>query len=161
MNLKIRRSEIEVEVQNIIQGVLNSYEAGIEIYTVNLNDVQNPAPVMPAFLDVETAKQDRETAINRAKSYENDIIPKSRGQAQKVIQDAEAYKEQVISVAEGEAKRFAQVYQEYRKAKDVTKKRIYLETMQEVLSGKDKVIMSGKNGGVLPYLPLKQLGGDR
>ncbi len=153
-----RRGEIETEVQTIVQGVLDSYDSGVEIYTVNLNDVQNPAPVMPAFLDVETAKQDRETAINRARSYENDIIPKSRGQAQKVIQDAEAYREQVVSVATGEADRFGQVYDEYRKAKDVTKKRIYLETMQEVMSGTDKIIIGeGAGSGVLPYLPLREL----
>lgn len=157
--MTIKRSDIEIEVQKIIQDILNSYEAGIEIYIVNLNDVQNPAPVMPAFLDVETAKQDRETAINRAKSYENDIIPKARGEAQKTIQDAEAYRQKIISIATGEADRFSQVYNEYRKAKDVTKKRIYLETMQEVMSGTDKVIISeGAGKGVLPYLPLKELG---
>lgn len=157
--MTIKRSEIEREVQNIIQMILDSYEAGIEIYTVNLNDVQNPAPVMPAFLDVETAKQDRETAINRARSYENDIIPKARGDAQKMIQDAEAYREQVISIATGEAQRFVQVFDEYRKAKDVTKRRIYLETMQEILDGMDKVIIGEKaSSSVLPYLPLRELG---
>jgi membrane protease subunit HflK len=153
-----KRAAIENEVQNIVQTVLDSYEAGIDIYAVNLNDVQNPAPVMPAFLDVETAKQDRETAINKAKAYENEIIPNARGQAQKLIQEAEAYREQVISIAEGEAKRFADILTEYSKAKDVTKKRIYIETMQEVLRESDKIVLGeGAGGNVLPYLPLKDM----
>lgn len=153
-----RRGQIEADVQKIIQGVLNSYESGIEIYAVNLNDVQNPEPVMPAFLDVETAKQDKETAINRAKSYENEVVPRARGESQKIIQEAEAYKQQVISVASGEAQRFISIYNEYAKAKDITKKRMYLETMQEVLTGTDKVIMDGKqSSGVVPYLALPEL----
>ena len=157
-----RRGEIEGEVQKILQDVLNYYQAGIEIIAVNLNDVQNPDPVMPAFLDVETAKQDRETAINKAKSYENDIIPKARGDAERMVQEAEAYKEKVISVAKGEADRFMQVYREYRRAKDVTKRRMYLETMQEVLSGTEKVVIGeGAGSGVLPYLPLKELGKNK
>ncbi len=151
-----KRGQIEDEVKNIIQKVLDSYDSGIEIYAVNLNDVQNPEPVMPAFLDVETAKQDRETAINQAKSYENDIVPKARGDAQKMVQDAEAYKEQVISVAKGEAARFVSIYNEYRKAQDITRKRMYLETMQEILSGTNKIIMDN-NGGVLPYLPVNEM----
>lgn len=153
-----KRGEIESSVQNIIQGVLNSYNSGVEIYAVNLNDVQNPEPVMPAFLDVETAKQDRETAINRAKSYENEVVPRARGESQKIIQEAEAYKQQVIAVASGEAQRFISIYNEYAKAKDVTRKRMYLETMQEILTGTDKVIMDSKQGsGVVPYLPLPEL----
>lgn len=151
-----KRAQIENEVQDIIQKILDSYGSGVEIYAVNLNDVQNPKPVMPAFLDVETAKQDKETLINQAKSYENDIIPKARGNAQKVIQEAEAYKEQVISVAKGEASRFASVYNEYAKAKDITRRRIYIETMQDILAGTDKVIIDN-NGGVVPYLPVNDM----
>lgn len=153
-----KRSQIEKDVQNIIQNVLNSYESGVEIYAVNLNDVQNPDLVMPAFLDVETAKQDRETAINRALSYENEIIPRARGEAQKILQDAEAYKQEVISIASGDAARFISVYNEYAKAKDVTRKRIYLETMQQIMAGTDKVIMDeGSNRGVVPYLSLPEI----
>ncbi len=151
------RSAIEKDVQAIIQTVLDSYNSGVEIYAVNLNDVQNPELVMPAFLDVETAKQDRETAINRAMAYQNEVIPKARGQAQKVLQEAEAYKQEVISIASGEAARFASVYDEYAKAKDVTRKRIYLETMQQILAGTDKVIMPHGGSGVVPYLPLPEL----
>ncbi len=151
-----KRAQIEDEVQDIIQKILDSYGSGVEIYAVNLNDVQNPKPVMPAFLDVETAKQDKETLINQARSYENDIIPKARGNAQKAVQEAEAYKEQVISVAKGEASRFASVYAEYAKAKDITKQRIYLETMQHILAGKNKIIIDN-NGGVVPYMPVNDM----
>ncbi len=151
-----KRAQIESEVAKIIQEILDSYKSGVEIYAVNLNDVQNPSPVMPAFLDVETAKQDRETAINKAKSYENDVVPKARGETKKIIQDAEAYKEQVISIAKGEAARFISVYNEYAKAKDVTKRRIYLETMQQILSGTDKMIIDN-TAGVLPYLPVNEI----
>lgn len=153
-----KRNQIERDVESLIQSTLDSYNAGIEIYVVNLNDVQNPAPVMPAFLDVETAKQDKETAINKAKSYENDIVPKARGEARKIIQDAEAYRKEVVSIAEGNAARFESVYDEYRKAKDVTKKRIYLETMEDILKHTQKIIMDSKAGNnVLPYLPLNGL----
>lgn len=158
-----QRGRIEKDVQTIIQNVLNTYESGIEIYAVNLNDVQNPEPVMPAFLDVETAKQDKETLINRARSYENEIIPKARGEAQKILQDAEAYKQEVISVASGEAARFASVYNEYAKAKDITRKRIYLETMQQIMAGTDKIIIDNgsSKSGIVPYLPLDQLKKDK
>lgn len=153
-----KRNQIERDVESLIQSTLDSYNAGIEIYVVNLNDVQNPSPVMPAFLDVETAKQDMETAINKAKSYENDIVPKARGEARKIIQDAEAYRKEVVSIAEGNAARFESVYDEYRKAKDVTKKRIYLETMEDILKHTQKIIMDSKAGNnVLPYLPLNGL----
>ncbi len=152
-----QRGRIEKDVQNIIQNVLNAYESGIEIYAVNLNDVQNPELVMPAFLDVETAKQDKETLINRARSYENEIIPKARGEAQKILQDAEAYKQEVISIASGEAARFASVYNEYAKAKDVTRKRIYLETMQAIMAGTDKVIMGEGSNSVVPYMSLPEI----
>lgn len=152
------RNIIANEVYDIIQSVLDSYDAGIEIYAVNLNDVQNPSPVMPAFLDVETAKQDKETAINRAKSYENDIIPKARGDAEKMIKEAEAYREQVVSLAKGQADRFSQVLKEYNKAKDVTKRRIYLETMQEIFADTDKILVgSGVGENIMPYLPLNEL----
>jgi len=152
-----KRAAIEKEVQDIIQNVLNSYQSGVAIYAVNLNDVQNPEPVMPAFLDVETAKQDRETSINRARSYENQIIPRARGEAQKILQDAEAYKQEVVSIAKGEAQRFKSVYDAYDQARDVTKKRIYLETMQQIMAGTDKVIIEDGRSGVTPYLPLPEL----
>ncbi len=152
-----KRAQIEEDVKNIIQNILNSYKSGVEIYAVNLNDVQNPEPVMPAFLDVETAKQDKETSINRALAYQNEIIPKARGDAQQIIQDAEAYKQQVTSIANGEAQRFASVYNEYAKAKDITRKRIYLETMQAIMAGTDKVIIDDSKNGVMPYLPLPEL----
>jgi membrane protease subunit HflK len=153
------RQQIEDEAKAIIQSGLDSYDAGVEIIMLQLRPVQNPGPVMDAFLDVETAKQDKETAINRGKAYANDIIPRARGDAERIIQESEAYKGQVIAVANGEAQRFASVLKEYNMAKDVTKKRLYLETMQEILAGTNKIIIDdkGKGAGVLPYLPLGEL----
>ena len=157
-SMTTRRNKIEDEVRELMQKTLDSYKAGIEIYIVNLNDVQNPAPVMPAFLDVETAKQDMETAINKAKSYENGVIPKARGEARKIIQEAEAYSQEVVSIATGDASRFKSVYNEYVKAKDVTKKRMYLDTMQAIYSNTQKIVIDSKAGnGVVPYLPLDRL----
>lgn len=156
-SMTTKRNEIETDVKDLIQHTLDLYKAGIEIYVVNLNDFQNPAPVMPAFLDVETAKQDKETAINKAKSYENSVVPKARGESRKLIQEAEAYKQEVVAIATGDASRFEAVYKEYAKAKDVTKKRIYLETMQEVYGKTQKLVVDGKAGnGVVPYLPLNE-----
>jgi membrane protease subunit HflK len=157
-SMTTNRNLIEDDVKNLVQNILDSYNAGIEIYAVNLNDVQNPAPVMPAFLDVETAKQDMQTAINKAKSYENGVVPKARGEARKLIQESEAYKQEVVSIAKGDAARFNSVYNEYVKAKDVTRKRIYIETMQKIYADTNKIILddSGKSG-VVPYLPLNNL----
>lgn len=157
-SMTTKRNQIEEEVRNLMQSTLDGYEAGIEIYVVNLNDVQNPSPVMPAFLDVETAKQDMETAINKAKSYENGVIPKARGEARKIIQEAEAYKQEVVSLAEGDAARFKSVYNEYVKSKDVTKKRMYLDTMKAIYENTSKIVIDGKAGnGVVPYLSLDKL----
>lgn len=152
------RQQIEDEAKNIIQTGLDSYDAGIQIIMLQLRPVQNPGPVMDAFLDVETAKQDKETAINKGKAYANDIIPRARGDAERIIQESEAYKAEVVSIANGDAQRFASVLKEYNVAKDVTKKRIYLETMQGILAGTNKIVIDNKgNNGVLPYLPLQEL----
>lgn len=141
-----------------MQNTLNSYNAGIEIIAVNLLKADPPAQVIDAFRDVQTARADMETARNQAEAYRNDILPKARGAAQQMILEAEGYKQEVIARAEGEASRFTAVYNEFRQAKDVTKKRIYLETMEEILGGMNKVIIEGKNSqGVLPYLPLSEL----
>ncbi|HCR85385.1 MAG TPA: FtsH protease activity modulator HflK, partial [Alphaproteobacteria bacterium] len=157
-SMTTKRNQIEQEVRDLMQHTLDDYKAGIEIYIVNLNDFQNPAPVMPAFLDVETAKQDRETSINKAKSYENSVVPKARGEARKLIQEAEAYKQEVVSIAKGNVARFTSVYDEYVKAKDVTKKRMYLDTMHNIYMNTSKIVIDGKAGnGVVPYLPLERL----
>jgi membrane protease subunit HflK len=152
------RQFIAEDAKRVMQSTLDSYDAGIQVVLLQLRPVQNPGPVMDAFLDVETAKQDRETAINRARTYVNDIIPRARGDAEKILQDAEAYKQQVIANAKGEAQRFSSVYEEYKLAKDVTRKRIYVDTMQQVLTGMNKTIIDSgtSKSGVVPYLPLQE-----
>lgn len=150
--------QVEQDTKKLIQDTLNSYNAGIEVVSVNMLKADPPAQVIDAFRDVQTARADLETARNQAEAYSNDILPKARGQAQQMILEAEGYKQEVINRAQGEAARFSAIYEQYKQAKDVTKKRMYLETMEEVLQGMNKIIMDGKaTSGVVPYLPLPEL----
>lgn len=156
--LTTAQSQIADDTKRIMQGMLDEYGSGVEITAVNLSRPDVPAPVIDEFQDVKRAEQDKETAESVAEGYRNEILPKAKGQAVQMEQEALAYKDRVINEAEGDAARFISVYNEYRLAKDVTKKRIYLETMEEVLGGMNKIILDGKSGnGVLPYLPLQQL----
>jgi len=152
------KSQVETGAKKLIQETLDSYKSGIEIVTVNLLKADPPAQVIDAFRDVQTARADLETARNQAEAYRNDIIPKARGSAQQMILEAEGYKQEVIARAEGEASRFLAIYNEFRQARDVTKKRMYLETMEDILQGMNKIIVEGKGSqGVMPYLPLPEL----
>ncbi|MDX2112413.1 MAG: FtsH protease activity modulator HflK [Alphaproteobacteria bacterium] len=152
------REDVAMKTRTLIQQTLDDYKAGIEIIAVNLRDVNPPDQVIAAFRDVQSARVDMETARNQAEAYRNDILPKARGAAQQMILEAEAYKQEVIARAQGEASRFAAVYEEFKMARDVTKQRIYLETMEDILSGMNKVIIDEKGaGGVVPYLPLDSL----
>jgi membrane protease subunit HflK len=154
------RHDIEVSTQKLLQNVLDHYGAGIEITQLQLQKVDPPQPVVEAFRDVQRARADAERARNEAEAYANDILPRARGDAEKVIQDGEAYKQQVLIQAQGDAQRFLSVYDQYRQAKDVTTRRMYIETMEDILSHTNQVIIdqAGKNGsGVLPYLPLPAL----
>ena len=154
------RSEAASSARLVIQQILDSYDAGISITGVNLAKADPPQAVIEAFNDVQSARQDKERKQNEAEAYRNKIVPTARGEAQKLIQEAEAYKERVIKDAEGEAKRFTSVYESYAANKDVTRERLYLETMQDVLKGSDKVILDNNaqgGGGVVPYLPLREL----
>lgn len=152
------REEVASATKALMQNTLDEYKAGIEIVGVNLRNVNPPEQARAAFLDVQSARVDMETARNQAEAYRNEIVPRARGEAEKYIQDAEGYKQAVISRAQGEASRFSAVYNEYKLAKDVTKKRIYLETMEEIMGGMNKVIIDGNGSqGVLPYLPLQEL----
>lgn len=152
------RQRIEIEAQRRIQGRLDQYGAGVAITQVQLAKVDPPAAVIDAFRDVQAAQADKERLQNEAEAYQNDIIPRARGEAAKMVQDAEAYREQVIAKAMGEASRFSKILAEYREAKDVTRRRIYLETMEEILNGMNKVIIDeGAGRGVVPYLPLPEL----
>ncbi len=154
------REEIEISTRNLLQEILNEYEAGIEITEIQMQSVDPPQAVIDAFDDVQRARLDRETLRNQADAYRNDVLPRARGQAQRMVQEAQAYREQLTNEAEGEAQRFLSVYEAYKSNVDVTKRRMYLETIQKVLSETDKVIMEGGSQGVLPYLPLDQLRRD-
>ena len=152
------RSVIEVETQEIIQSILDDYESGIQITQVQSQKVDPPDQVINAFRDVQAARADMERSKNEAEAYSNDVIPRARGEAAKILQAAEAYKNQVVAKAEGEASRFISIYNEYAKAKEVTQERMYLETMEKVLAGIEKVIIEKNVGsGVVPYLPLPEL----
>ncbi len=154
--LTIGKAEIQIQVKEAMQAILDKYESGIQILNTQLKDVSPPKAVDFAFKDVQSAKEDKDRLINEAKGYRNSVIPEARGKAAQIVAAAEGYKEEVVNKAEGDAHRFLAQYKEYRKAPEVTKKRIYLETMEEIYPGMNKVIMSDSKSGVLPILPLNK-----
>ncbi len=152
------RSKIEIDTQEIIQNILDEYNSGIQITQVQTQKADPPDQVIDAFRDVQAARADMERSKNEAEAYANDVIPRARGEAAKILQAAEAYKKEVVAKAEGEASRFLAIYREYAKAKQVTQERMYLETMEKVLADINKIIIDKNSGsGVVPYLPLKEL----
>ena len=153
------RSSVQSLVLEKVQTTLDSYNAGIEITEVSINEVDPPAEVIDAYRDVQAARTDRERLQNQAETYANTVVPRARGDAARITQAAEAYREQIVAAAEGDANRFLAIYNEYRKARDVTRKRIYIETMQHVLGDANKLFLSDAGGGkgILPYLPLNEL----
>ena len=153
------RGQIEDKVKAGVQGILDDYRTGIEITNVQLLKVDPPNQVVDAFRDVQRARADQERLRNEAEAYANDIIPRARGEAERLVQEAEAYKQEVVARSEGDAQRFTQVYTAFSAAKDVTTKRIYLETMEEILSNAEKYVIdqSGGASGVVPYLPLPEV----
>jgi len=155
------RQDVELKTRTLLQSILNEYKAGIEITQVQLQDVLPPSQVIDAFDDVQRARQDRDRLRNEADAYRNDVLPRARGEAQRMIQGAQGYRERLQNEAEGEAQRFLSVYTAYKDNPEVTRRRMYLETMQKVLSDSDKVILDS-NQGAIPYLPLNELrrGGD-
>lgn len=149
------RLEIESKTKELMQAVLDKYNSGVVINSVQLLSVDPPAPVVDAFNDVQRARTDKERAKNEAETYQNNIVPVAKGDAQKTIQDAGAYKEAVIAKAQGDADRFISIYNAYAQSKDVTQKRIYLETMQEILKNSKKIIVGDSKGpGVMPWLQV-------
>jgi len=160
--LSDKRDQIAQEATLELQQVLDSYDAGIFIQEVQLQKVDPPSAVIDAFNDVQRARADQERLRNEAEAYRNDIIPRARGDSQRLVQEAEAYKEQVLDLAQGEAKRFDSVLSAYRVAQDVTARRMYVETMEEIIKTANKIVIdpaASKNGqGVLPYLPLPDMG---
>ncbi len=152
------RQQIEVGTQELMQSILDDYQSGILVSDVNLKKSDTPREVIDDFRDVQAAGQDRETEINKAQAFRNKILPEARGQAAQITQGAEAYKARVVANAQGEAARFISVHTEYKQAEEVTKKRMYLETMELILQDVNKVIIDSKTGGgVVPYLPLPEV----
>ena len=154
------RGVIAQELRTLIQTTLDSYESGVNIVRVNFDKADPPREVIDSFREVQAAEQTRDTLQKQADAYSNQVLAAARGRAAQLSEEAEAYRAQVVNQAEGEAARFVAVYDEYAKAPEVTRKRLYLETMQRVLAGVDKVIIdegAGGGSGVVPYLPLNEL----
>ena len=152
------RGVIAVRLQELIQSTLDSYESGINIVRVNFDRADPPEQVIDAFREVQAAEQERDRLEKQADAYANRVLAQARGEAAQALETAEAYRAQVVNGATGEASRFGAVLNEYRKAPEVTRKRMYLETMEEVLGRVDKVIIDENGGsGVVPYLPLNEL----
>ena len=153
------RQETEESVRALMQKTLDDYGAGVEVTQVQLQKVDPPQEVIASFRDVQAARADQERLQNEADTYANRVIPEARGDAQRILQAAEAYKEQAVAESVGRTERFLKIYEEYAKAPDVTRKRMYLETMERVLGKTDKIIIddSAQGSGVVPYLPLNEL----
>jgi len=153
-----RRGQIEEEARESIQKIMDGYGAGMQVTQVQIARSQAPGQVNDAFRDVVNAAQDKEGTINKAIAYRNDKVPKARGDAQRLLQEAEAYREARVAEAKGEAARFTLVYKEYKLAPEVTRQRMYLETMEQVLEKSDKILLDPESAsGVVPYLPLNSL----
>ena len=153
------RGAIETEVRQLMQDTLNGYNAGVRISLVQLQKVDPPQQVIDAFRDVQAARADQERLRNEAQTYANRVVPEARGRAAQLTQAAEAFKEQTVAEARGQASRFNAVYEQYKNAPAVTRERLFLETMERVMGGTDKIILdsTGNGQGVVPYLPLDQL----
>ena len=153
--------QIEIDVREFLQQIIDGYDSGLRVVEVKLQTVRPPEEVASAFSDVVSAKEDKDRLIKEADGYREDVLPKARGQAQKILREAEAYKAERLKRAQGDADRFLVVLNEYTKAKEVTRKRLYLETMEQVLPGVNKFIIGSEVGGnLLQFLPLEK-GGEK
>ncbi|GAA4100990.1 FtsH protease activity modulator HflK [Zhongshania borealis] len=151
------REQIAIDTQQRLQGYLDTYQSGILVAKVNIEDAQAPSQVQDAFDDVTRAKEDRERLKNEAEAYANGIIPEARGAAQRQLEEAQAYKEQVVARAQGEAQRFVNLYDEYRKAPRVTRERLYIDALEAMYSDATKVMVDVDGGNNMMYLPLDKL----
>ena len=155
------RTTTEAAVQELMQKTLDSYGSGILVQQVQMQKVDPPAQVIDSFRDVQAARADLERLQNEAQTYANRVVPDAKGRAAQIIQIAEGYKQQAVAEAKGQSARFLKVYDEYKKAPDVTRQRIYLETMERILGGSEKLIYDGGGSssgqGIVPYLPLSEL----
>lgn len=152
------RQNVQFAVREKLQELLDDYRAGVRVREVQLLAVDPPSDVIDAFNDVQRARQDRDRLKNQAEAFRNDIVPRARGQAAQLIAEAEAYREEVMNRAKGDASRFDQVFSAYEANKDVTRERIYIETIEEVFGNIEKIIIDEDGQSVVPYLPLKELG---
>lgn len=155
------RTEVAASAKEIIQRTLDEYQAGVEILDVQLTYADPPAgDVVVAFRDVDSARQDRERFVLDARAYANQVVPEARGNAARMLEEAQGYRDSQIARAEGDAARFTQIYDEYVQAPEVTRRRMYLETMENVLRDSELIILD-EQGGAVPYLPLDRLGNAR
>ncbi|MEM6338797.1 MAG: FtsH protease activity modulator HflK [Pseudomonadota bacterium] len=152
--LSNKKQAVAVKIEELIQQILDQYESGVEIEQVKLLKAEPPKEVIAAYRDVQTAKADKEKVINESEAYMNDILPKARGESARIMQKAEGYKAEVISKAKGNASRFNAIYRQYAASKDVTRNRLYLETIESILEESDKIIMGGD--GMLPHMSVNQ-----
>jgi membrane protease subunit HflK len=155
------RSDVASQVQTLTQEILDRYNAGLIVTTVNMQSAQPPAQVQEAFADAVRAREDEERVKNEAKAFAADILPKARGEANAVLERAEAYKQRVIALATGQASRFTSVYSEYKKAPEVTRQRLYLDAVESVMTSSSKVLVDVKGGNNLLYFPIDKLTAPR
>jgi membrane protease subunit HflK len=152
------RTLTEATVQELMQKTLDSYGSGILVQQVQMQKVDPPAQVIDAFRDVQAAQADLQRLRNEAETYANRVVPDAKGRAAQILQVAEGYKQQAVAEAKGQSARFLKVYDEYKKAPDVTRQRIYLETMERILGGSEKLVYDGGGSqNIVPYLPLSEL----
>jgi len=156
--LTANREGIQQDVRELMQTILASYGAGVTVTRVQMQKADPPAEVLNAYRDVQAARTDQDRMRNEALAYANKAVPEARGGAARIVQQAEGYKQQTIALSQGEAQRFISIYDQYKQAPEVTRRRIYIDTMQSIFAGVDKVIVDTNGGpGVVPYLPLPQL----
>lgn len=154
--------QIEIDIRELLQRIIDRYDSGIKVKEVKLQTVRPPKEVGKAFSDVVSAKEDKDRLVKEAEGYREDVLPKARGYAQKIIREAEAYKAERIKHAQGDADRFLTVLKEYKKAKKVTRKRLYLETMEQILPGIRKFVIDPEtSGSLLQFLPLEEKGAKK
>ncbi|MBY4677059.1 FtsH protease activity modulator HflK [Marinobacterium arenosum] len=151
------RETLAIDVQGLLQGYMEAYGTGLSISKVNIKNAQAPSQVQDAFDDVIKAREDEQRVKNEAESYANSIVPEARGAAQRMLEEANAYREEVVAKAEGESKRFVALLEEYEKAPQVTRERLYLDTMESVMTGSPKVLVDLEGGNNMMYLPLDKL----
>jgi len=153
------RPVVDTNTKSLLQDILNLYESGINIESIEIQDAKPPLQVRDAFDDVVKADQDQETLVNQAEAYAKSLVPNARGQAERILQEAEAYKSKIVADATGEAERFSKILTEYQKAPQITKKRLYIETMESVIGNTSKVLIdqNSNSGNSLMYLPIDKI----